>query len=275
MPFVRRGLCASGRRSGARRAYNSTVRRGFRSFQSRPRSTGLFKNVIHGTSVGGLQRRVDRIPKAFACFNKCGFPVFMPMHVSFGEVMPAVITSGAGGTANGEQLYRLNGPYNPRYSAGGTSAQTWAVWQGIYNKYIVHSVDVELNFSFGSASTGIPVVLIQPTDGSKSLNGLSPNQAVQDNCIATYPLNKVATGDGQQIGDKFRLKLWEIEGLTYQQYMCNEASYGSLTNAVPTKTSFLRVSMCDINGSSGTNAIVEIKLTFHGRFYCRDLPLTS
>lgn len=204
-----------------------------------------------------------------------GFPTRLHFDMPFSEFIPITLLSGIAGVGGSEAIYRLNAPYDPRYAGGGLSAEGWSKYLSVYMHYMCTHVDIEYTFFDASTPTAIGSVLLQPGAGTATLAGWSPNQLMNDSTIQTYKLNQVNSGDLQQTGAAFRVNLWELEGLTYQQYVCNLAQYGSSINGNPTLTPLLRLNLCDMNGVGAAAAFASIKIIHHGFFYSRDIPINA
>lgn len=266
MPFYRRHA------KFARRSSRMPLRRPrYPSLRSSSRTR--LRPPVRASKHGSLLRRQDRLPNAFKQYQMTGFPTRLNFDMPFSEFIPISLLSGLGGIGGTEQIYRLNAPYDPRYSGGGLSAEGWTKYLSIYGHYMCTHVDVEFTFFDSTTATLVAFALLQPGGGTATLTGWSPNQLLNDSTIQSYKLNAASSGDLQQTGASFRVNLWELEGLTYQQYCCNLAQYGSMINGNPTLTPLLRLAAADMNGVGAAACFASIKIIHHGFFYSRDIPI--
>lgn len=58
------------------------------------------------------------------------------------------------------------------------------------------------------------------------------------------------------------IKLWELEGLTYQQWMANYREFGAQMGSNPARGQLMRVGVFDKNGGSGVGLNITVRMTF-------------
>lgn len=145
------------------------------------------------------------------------------------------LSAGAGGASTGALKFRVNGPFDPEYAAGGAQPPLWDNYNAIYAAYIVNAVTVYARVENWS-STPLECVLIcmfDPTTNTPSfpdsistydINALGPTQRSRIKFAASA---SGAAGNVQMIKKKFIPK--QIVGRNYY----SDVTYAGLSAGLP------------------------------------------
>lgn len=172
-----------------------------------------------------------------------------------------------GGIVNASFLYRLNDIFDPYYSTGGGGpAENYTAIAGLYQRYIVWSVDMHIRFYDPSQNTLLAGVLLQCADDTDDPSAKTADYMLQRRNYATVPLPST-TGQGSYREIQAHVKLWELEGLPFRQYVDQLSVYGASFGADPAKSPLIRIGCADLDGQNTGSVKVQVSLIFHGKAY--------
>lgn len=127
-----------------------------------------------------------------------------------------------GGAVCTSHDFRLNSPFDPYYAAGGHQARGYDQWRTFYRRYRVTQTKISFQVADSGATFGIPAVGFIHV-GNQAY-GATPASTILE-------LPGTVTQMGSALGDPIRLtqgvKLWELAGMTYKDYVADDttASY--------------------------------------------------
>lgn len=165
-----------------------------------------------------------------------------------------------------EQVFRLNSLYDPDFSGGGHQPYGFDQLNGIYRKYIVSAVLIEVTM-FDPATDGLIIgCIVQPSSATYSLTG-KDKDAIQE--LPMSVLKRVPNTGSQKAYFKQYCLMATLEGLNKVQYQANLAEYAALTNASPTLTPYMRLAVTNTTGVDGQQISVTVKLTYYCKLFDR------
>lgn len=237
----------------ASRAFN---RRGPLRTPARPRrkKLGVFKSNM-GIVSSGLSSYQSKSP----------FPPSWRCQMTYDEVRD--MTAGSVGTYGTEIIYSCNGPYDPRYSTGGSSCYGWSNISALYSNYRVNAVKVELTWTNPSGDGLCGGYLIQAPNDADTLTSDTVELASKKPNSGNVFLNDTGSQTSKQV---LYLPMHKLMGVSKLQYKANLDQYTSGSGTVPTLQSLLRIALSNLStGASGGTCSCQVKLTYYMLFYNR------
>lgn len=180
-------------------------------------------------------------------------------------------------TAGTENVWRLNSLFDPDLTGGTHQPYGMDQMAGLYDKYIVHKCRIEL-LSVPQPGTAGQLALptsvvysVQPSSATYSLSAA----ILQD--IAEKPFNAVRFSDlsGTNVHFSTEMNLWDVEGVTKNQYLDDVDQYAALVGATPTRTPYLRAAVINLQNTTVVYHSVLVKLTFTAEFFQRTILAAS
>lgn len=115
--------------------------------------------------------------------------------------------------------FRLNSPFDPYYAAGGHQARGYDQWRSFYKRYRVTQCKISFQVADSGATFGTPCLGFIHV-GTQAY-GATPSSTILE-------LPGTVTQLGAALGDPIRLtqgvKLWELAGMSYKDYMADDTS---------------------------------------------------
>lgn len=211
------------------------------------------------------------VANPWARYMKASFPPRMRINDKYADVERTLSVTTAG-VCNASFLYRLNDPFDPYNGVGGGGPPEWfTTLAAVYNKYLITSCDVEITYYAPTQNTLVAGALIHAADDADDPSGKTADYMLQRRNYACARLTSTS-GEGSSRTVSAHIKCWEVEGLTYQQYVDQALSYGALVTTDPLKIIYCRIGAADINAANTGSCQMSITLTYHGYFYA---PKTS
>jgi len=205
----------------------------------------------------------------YVTFNKVPFKTSEFAVLQWADLERAPTTTVAGVGSN-EFIYKLNDVYDPYLGASLINNPEYlTTFQALYFRMIVYKVDVQVEFSHPTQSTQVGVALLQCSSGTQTtLQAYDYLASKRDINI----VNMSQGGASANVPLNFSVNLWELEGLTFDQYMSDMTDYSAAVNGSPTKSPYLRIGTNDPDGNSGASVKTKVRLCFHVKFYNRQTP---
>lgn len=172
-------------------------------------------------------------------------------------------------------VYRLGSIFDPDASNVGTNHQPYYYDQisGIYSWYQV--LEFGWNITFFNATTNTCFGAVQVTQSGDSSYPIATKQMYQ---LAERPggwVSPITVYGNRQCSCVGNVKLWEVEGLTYQQYIAEEDFQAAIA-ASPTLSGNLSIAVGDLaSPGSASNVLVSVKLIYKVRVYGQIAQSTS
>ena len=222
------------------------------------------RNTFYGRTNVYRAEHMGGVPLTVGPFNGIAaqpFPQRRIIENQFIDVIGLPATTLAG-ICSAEENYRLNSLFDPRFSAGG-NATTWqTTFANVYRRYLVTHVTVDVTL-LNTNNSNFPAtfgVTVQNSEEGFTLAGKSIGVIGQHPSIATVDVPGQAGGGTARF--RKTIKLWELEGLTYQQWMCNFLAYGATMGANPSRQLLMRMGVFDKQGNNGTALNATVRLTY-------------
>lgn len=171
-----------------------------------------------------------------------------------------------------EWVFRLNSLFDPDFTYTGHQPYGFDQLASIYGQYVVTSVGVEIIASDPSADGAAICAVVQPSQASSTVAGKNDAQITEQEFGAVAYINNTGSQKAR-LCRTFDLAL--VEGISRAQYANQLGVYGAAISANPSLSPWLRVGCADINETSGTSCKVTINLTYHCRFYRRNVLAQS
>lgn len=224
--------------------------------------------VSHRARVGYKLPGAQTVSRAFQRMNLGPFKETMWATLKFTDLELA-LASGIGGVVGVETVYRLNSAFDPQLAVtANLNAEYFSTFAALYFRYIVDWVEVEVQFYDPSANTAIPYVLLQPSDAGDIVQGQTFEYCELRRNMQPAPLTSV-TGYGSQSSWKTRINLWELEGLTRDQWMTNYFNFGALVTTNPSFNPLIRIGLADRDGQNATTCKCMVNIVMHTKFFAR------
>lgn len=165
--------------------------------------------------------------------------------------------------------FRLNSAYDPDYSGGGHQPRGFDQWAAFYRRYRVTQVKINVQFSSPANAFGNPALAwIHVGNGSY---GLTPSITLLETpgtCFKTVDVQEHPRL--QQT-----VKLWELGGMTYKQYMADDSTAAS-TGANPAMIAIGSVGVVSANNSSAVQTTqAQITMVMRVVFFEKLSPVAS
>lgn len=237
-----------------------TTRKAYRAYGRRGPKYSIYRQPLQ---VGVTNRAV----KPAARYGATPFPVQgMALNTFFTWSVDTPATA-LGGLCNGELRFTLNDLWDPNAGIGGSTARWNGTLQRAYKRYIIHTATVTVDFFSRQNTTAFPDTAFMAFRSSDQLSVNWNGKGAQE--IPSYPTATVVDCPNQDAGTNARIvktfKLWEIEGLTYSQYMARWDLYGNLFNASPSRSIQLVLGCFSNAGFDGRIVTCRVQIAFKGR----------
>lgn len=191
---------------------------------------------------------------------------FLPFSNSFNVRLPWVWTTGLTaptGNVSGVVTYRLNGPYDPDFAAGGHQPQQWDQISSLYGKIFVHAAKFTLEYTNPSADGLYVGYAIRYTGDSGAYSGYSLDALSEQRNVAMKPIQNTGT---QKVVFSQYVPCHQVFGLPKIIYNADRTSFGSTTAAVPTKEVFLTPIVCSSTGEQQT-VHLRVAITYYATMF--------
>ncbi len=200
------------------------------------------------------------------------FPARMNTVLQFSKV--AALTVGASSAYGTEVVFRLNSPYSPLFGASpGQQPYGWDQISGLYERYFVRAVTVEVQFTDPSTDGLSVAAMVQPASGTPTLQGQSLRLVKEWPGVVSGDLNNTGS---QTIAFKKRWTTAEIEGLRPRDMVPTSSIYSAETDNNPTLSPWLRVAVASYNSSDSTSTVkYSVILRYETELYSRALQVGS
>jgi len=165
------------------------------------------------------------------------------------------------------QIFQISNLYSPMYAGPGTSHQPYEYDQisGLYQYYKVYEFGWQITFYDCSApSVFAGVSLTASNDPNFTLSvGNARSLMERPGC---YFLNM--TPDGSNVRTHSgRVKIWEVEGMPYNQF-CANGAFEASTGGSPSRSGALQMAIGDLNSPvTPCTCRCAVKLFFKGRLW--------
>lgn len=172
-------------------------------------------------------------------------------------------------------VYRLGSIFDPDASNVGTNHQPYYHDQllGIYSWYQV--LEFGWNITFFNATTNTCFASVQVTQSGDSNYSIASKQMYQLEERPGGWVSPITVYGNRQCSCVGNVKLWEVEGLTYKQYIAEE-DYQAGMGANPTLSGNLSIAVGDLASPvSVSNVLVSVKLIYKVRVYGQIAQATS
>ncbi len=172
-----------------------------------------------------------------------------------------------------ENVWQLNGCFDPDFTGGTHQPYGYDQASTLYGRYVVHGCRVSLEMQTPAAQTQCFAVAIQ-VQGSQqtfSLTGAAVSDLEEKE--QSFVKRLASTGEVQRWSKYFNL--WDIEGVTREQYIAQLTQYSSISSANPTQVEYLRIAVATMNGTTSANVYIGVKLEFDVQFFDRNVLPSS
>jgi len=142
-----------------------------------------------------------------------------------------------------DQVFNLNSLQDPDRTGGGHQPLGFDQYSAFYSKYKVFKAKITVQ---AASSTGNTMVGIHADNVGSAYSGLT-NYKEQPGCIM-----KVAVANNNPVYLTKTVKLWELTGRTWQDYMADD-TYGAAFSTSPTEVLVAHIGYWDISGAIVAN----------------------
>jgi hypothetical protein len=174
------------------------------------------------------------------------------------------LTAGAAGVFGSEHIFRLNSAYDPDYSGAGQYPVGFSIYNQVYNNYRVHSVELDLLWTDPSADGLVCAAMAQPSGGSYTLAGVTPQTVDKMTCADVRALNNTGM---QSVRVQRTFKIEDLDGVYHNEWLGSQ-SYQSAVGTNPALTPFLRIAIACLTTATPT-ATCQVRLLYHVEFFNR------
>lgn len=194
------------------------------------------------------------------------FPPSMFVKLNYSDNLTS-LTSGLGnGLLFGtEQVYRLGGVYDPDFSGTGHQPYGYDVYTQIYHKCKVYGVTIDARWSDAGLDGTVCGILINASTDSTTLNGMNVSETERTNLFTVMVNN---TGSQFKRFKRY-FSIAKIDGLTKQQFDGDFTQYASSVTTNPTLTPYVRFAVANMASTPGVKCNLNLKLTYHVKFFDR------
>lgn len=201
------------------------------------------------------------------------FNVF-PNHkmVSLKYCQTVNFTSGIGGLAGTENIFRLNGMFDPDFTGVGHQPYGHDELATLYRFYRVMGVTVTVDFVNMSGPGTVGWAMLQTPKSTWASNGINPD-ALREKPGSVMGMPNWNSSNRCTIDFGYR-RISEISGVTEAQVE-NDDEYAALFGADAFQTPFLRVNLADLSGASGATAAAQVTIVYHTKVYGRKTEASS
>lgn len=180
----------------------------------------------------------------------------------------------ADGTAGTSAVvqYRLNSVYDPAVAVGGNQPLQYDTLTALYSTYLVHGAKVMITFTNPSADGMYVGYRVRSSYNTTVSSGVSIPRFKELSDQQLVPVNNT----GAQVRTlTFYVPIYQILGVTQQQYKNDYTIYGASTAANPSMTAFLDVvAFSTIAGNTDT-VRYSVKIVYYTQFSAYVSPAQS
>lgn len=174
------------------------------------------------------------------------------------------MNSGTLGAFGTENVYRIGSIFDPYFGTGGHYPIGRNIFNQIYGKYKVYGVTVELTWSDAGGDGGVCGAMISSSQDTTTLQGMAIETAKEKPNVFL----KYVNASGSQLARyKQYFDIGKIEGLTKSQFKNDIQQFASSMGTDPSLTPYLRLSVANIQQTSGVKVHCDVKLTYHVQFW--------
>lgn len=157
------------------------------------------------------------------------------------------------------QVFRLGSIFDPDRTGVGHQPMGFDQLFELYERYQVWRVDFEIEFSFGASSTSTEICGVGYRMSDSDSTSTDPRVVLEQGA------GEFASVTGTSSIKRFNgsVKLNDIHGVTYKQYMSND-DYGSTFGTNPVEDTFMHI-FADGYGSDTGPVSARVRLTFHAK----------
>jgi len=176
-------------------------------------------------------------------------------------------TAGSSVVVTNPQIYRLNSLYDPDYTSAGHQPYQYDQLNLLYKYYIVHDVDIDVEFTDPSGDGQWVGMKAYTQDDSTygPSTGKSIDTLVEQGYSAVKALNNTGS---QRVRLSAHIDLPKLAGLTRAQYLAGTTSYGGANASNPSYIFWLDLFNIDPNGAVAVKSVnAVVRFTFHAQLY--------
>lgn len=175
-------------------------------------------------------------------------------------------TSTTIGNLGTENSLRLNSIFDPDATGGTHQPYGYDTMALIYNRYVVHAVDLEIVFQNGAGNqVAACALMIRPSTVTTALTGTSVTdvwERPQSEVLFPMP-----TGD--TVIHKSHWKIWDIDGISREQLLANVEEYSALMTLDPTRIPTIALAVTNMSSTSQITLQATVRFRYHVEFYDR------
>ncbi len=186
----------------------------------------------------------------------------------------AALTVGSASVMGTETVYRLNSIYTPLFGASpGQQPYGYDQMSGLYDRYIVRAVRVDIEFTDPSTDGLHVAAMVQPASGALTLQGRSIRNCREMPGVVSGDLNNTGS---QTIRFTKRFTIAEIEGVTEREMVSTSSLYSAEIDQNPTLNPWLRLAVASYNSADTTSVVrYNLRLTYETELYSRVIQAAS
>lgn len=184
------------------------------------------------------------------------------------------VTPAVTGQFGAETIYNLNSTYQPFFTGMGASRQPYGwdqAYTGVYTRYKVMRCYWELQFFNASQDNMFVAVQLSSSQDSRATNAYNPYDVMARPNAQIVVVNKT-TSTGMPVCVTGYIDIWQLEGMTRDQYLADDNLYCGENNGNPTRLCYLRISNATITGDGNHNVSATVKLKYEVQLYA---PVTQ
>lgn len=231
-------------------------------------------NKFNGTGTGGSASLIAPVRyAASSMFNPTlAFPLSRMCTMQYCETFQ-LTAANATGLFGSEQVFNLNGLFDPDLTGSGHQPYQYDQMTAIYNAYRVFEVAWEIQFTNPLAQSMYGAVSVQSSLDPYQLASQNFGQAREKHGVWAAALNQAAgLNTTRCIGSA---KIWELDGVPFHQWLADD-QYAAAFTANPVQRPFLRMAVGDFAAPvTGLGCRVIVNLTFKALFYKRHIAAQS
>ncbi len=190
--------------------------------RSRQLPTSAFDNNVVGPRVLTLRDLCPKMP----------FPNTRRVTMQYAQLLQLV--TDATPDYSTEWDFRLNSIFDPDFTGTGHQPKYHDTFATLYQKYLVHNVDITLEF-YDTSADGI---IVGGGFGFSAFSALTAGDLAERSNIQ---LATMSNSGEQRVVLRYRISPAEALGLTRAQYLNSADTYGATFGSNPTTVSYLRV----------------------------------
>jgi len=170
------------------------------------------------------------------------------------------------GNLGAENSLRLNSIFDPDATGGTHQPYGFDTMALIYNRYVVHGVDLEVVIQNGAGNqVSACALMVRPSSITTSLTGTSVTdvwERPQSDVLFPMP-----TGD--TVTHRSHWKIWDIDGVSREQLLSNVEEYSALMTLNPTRMPTLGLAVANMSSTSQITLQVTVRFRYHVEFFER------